>query len=159
MPHAFLVRECAALGFNLPGPRYYGVGMIFMPTDDGLRSDFEQRFEAIVVEEGQRVLGWRTVPTDNEKLGQIAVSAQPVIRQVFIERNPLLKDRMSFERKLYIIRRCAEQSIRYSDLPGGNQFYVCSMSFKTLVYKGMLTPTQVRYFYPDLSDPKHTAFQ
>jgi glutamate synthase (NADPH/NADH) large chain len=153
MPHAFLVKECTSLGFALPGPRYYGVGMIFLPTDDNLRRDFEQRLEAIVEEEGQKVLGWRTVPTINERLGPTAVSAQPVIRQVFIERSPLLKDRMSFERKLYVIRRRAEQTIRYSDLSGGNQFYICSMSFKTLVYKGMLTPTQVRYFFPDLSDP------
>ena len=64
MPHAFLVKKCATLGFDLPGPRYYGVGMLFMPTDEALRQDFEQRVEQIALEEGQRVLGWRTVPTD-----------------------------------------------------------------------------------------------
>src|SRR5512146_1189119 len=63
MPHAFLARECAALGFTLPGPRYFGSGMIFLPADDALRQDFEARFTAIAAEEGQRVLGWRTVPT------------------------------------------------------------------------------------------------
>ncbi len=153
MPHTFLVKACAALGFALPEPRYYGVGMIFLPADDALRAAFERRLEAIAAEEGQRVLGWRTVPTDGSSLGATAQSAQPVVRQVFIERSPAIKDRMSFERKLYIIRKRVEQAIRYGDLPGGNGFYVCSMSFKTLIYKGMLTPKQVRRFYPDLSDP------
>ncbi len=153
IPHDFLVNQCARLGFELPGPRYYGVGMLFMPTEDALRQDFEHRFEAIVTTEGQRVLGWRTVPTDGSLLGPTSRVAQPVVRQVFIERSPLLKDRMSFERKLYIIRKRAEQAIRYSGQADADRFYVCSLSFKTLVYKGMLTPTQVRTFYPDLSDP------
>ena len=157
MPHAFLVKECASLGFNLPGPRYYGVGMIFLPVEDALRHDFEQRLEQITQEEGQRILGWRTVPTDGSSLGSTAQAAQPVVRQVFIERSPYLKDRMSFERKLYVIRKRAEQAIRYAGLPGGEKFYVCSMSFKTLVYKGMLTPTQVRSFFPELSDPQLTT--
>jgi glutamate synthase domain-containing protein 2/glutamate synthase domain-containing protein 1/glutamate synthase domain-containing protein 3 len=153
MPHAFLSRACAALGFTLPGPRYYATGMLFLPVDDSLRHDFEERFAQVVTEEGQRILGWRTVPTDSRALGTSPRPDIPVVRQVFVERNPLLKDRMSFERKLYVIRKRAELAIRYSGLPGGEQFYVCSLSFKTLVYKGMLTPTQVRGFYPDLSDP------
>jgi len=153
MPHAFLVRECAKLGFALPGPRYYGVGMMFFPVDEAQRRDFEQRMEEIALAEGQRVLGWRTVPTHPEPLGPTARAAQPVIRQVFIERNALIKDRMSFERKLFVIRKQIEQEIRYGGLPGGEQFYVCSLSFKTMVFKGMLTATQVRSFFPDLSDP------
>ena len=153
MPHAFLRKECAALGFDLPGERYYGTGVLFLPTDDGQRLDLEARFEQIAAEEGQRVLGWRTVPTDGSSLGPTARVAQPVVRQVFLERNPQVKDRMSFERKLYVIRKRAEQALRYGGLPGGKMFYVCSLSFKTLVYKGMLTSTQVRLFYPDLSDP------
>jgi glutamate synthase (ferredoxin) len=153
MPHSFLLKESAALGFRLPEPRYYGVGMVFLPASESLRRDFEQRLEAIAAEEGQRVLGWRTVPVDGSALGATARAAQPVVRQVFIERSPAIKDRMSFERKLYVIRKRAERAIRYGGLAGANQFYICSMSFKTLVYKGMLTPKQVRGFYPDLSDP------
>jgi glutamate synthase (ferredoxin) len=153
MPHRFLVKGCADLGFDLPDPRYYGVGMVFMPADEALRADFEQRLEGICLEEGQRVLGWRTVPTDDSALGDTARSAQPVFRQVFIERNPSIKDRMAFERKLYVIRKRAEQAIRYGALQGSEQFYICSMSFKTLVYKGMLTPSQVRGYFPELSDP------
>ncbi|RPJ52290.1 MAG: glutamate synthase large subunit, partial [Chloroflexi bacterium] len=152
-PHGFLVNECAALGFDLPGPRYYGVGMLFLPTDDTLRASFEQRFAQIAAEEGQRVLGWRTVPTDGSQLGATARNAQPVVRQVFVERSGAIKDRMSFERKLYVIRKRAEQAIRFSGSPDGQQFYICGLSFKTLIYKGMLTPRQVRGFYPDLSDP------
>jgi glutamate synthase (NADPH/NADH) large chain len=152
-PHSFLAQACQAAGFTLPGPRYYGVGMLFVPTDDSQRQDLEQRFEQIVVEEGQRVLGWRTVPTDGSQLGPTAQAAQPLVRQVFIERSPYLKDRMSFERKLYVIRKRAEQALRYGGLPGCQQFYICSLSFKTLVYKGMLTSKQVRHFYPELSDP------
>ncbi len=153
MPHAFLVRECAALGFELPGSRYYGVGMLFMPVDEQRRLEFEQRLEQVVIEEGQRVLGWRTVPTNGISLGPTSRAAQPVIRQVFIERNALIKDRMSFERKLFVIRKRAEQAIRYGGLPDAGMFYICSMSYKTLVFKGMLTATQVRPFFPDLADP------
>ncbi len=152
-PHKFFARECKAAGFALPGPRYYGVGVLFMPVDNNQRQTMEKRFEEIVVEEGQQVLGWRTVPTDGSMLGATAQSAQPVVRQVFIERSAYLKDRMSFERKLYVIRKRAEQALRYSDIPGHEYFYICSLSYKTVVYKGMLTSTQVRNFYPELSDP------
>ncbi len=152
MPHDFLVRECASLGFDLPGPRYYATGMLFLPADDALRNDFEQRFARVVAEENHRILGWRTVPVAASALGSSIRTDLPVIRQVFIERSPSLKDRMSFERKLYVIRKRAEQAIRYSGLQGGDQFYINSLSFKTLVYKGMLTPTQVRQFFPDLQD-------
>ncbi len=152
-PHDFLVRECKSAGFDLPGPRYYGVGMFFMPTDDRQRHFMEKLFEQIVAEEGQRVLGWRTVPTDGSQLGATACAAQPLIRQVFIERSAYLKDRMSFERKLYVIRKRAEKVLRYWELPGSQQFYICSLSYKTVIYKGMLTSKQVRSFFPELSDP------
>jgi len=152
-PHAFLKRECKSAGFDLPGPRYYGVGMFFMPVNDADRRQMETIFEKIVEEEGQHILGWRTVETNGSLLGATARVAQPVVRQVFIERGPFLKDRMSFERKLYVIRKRAEKALRYGGLPGCRQFYICSLSYKTVVYKGMLTSRQVRYFYPELSDP------
>jgi glutamate synthase (NADPH) large chain len=153
VPHEFLVKEVIQLGIHLPGPKRYGVGMIFLPADPMLRADFEKRFEAIVVEEGQTVLGWRTVPTNDSELGQKAKDTQPVIRQIFIERNAQVKDDLAFERKLYVIRRLVEKAIRYGDLAGGDQFYVCSMSYKTLIYKGLLMPEQVDGYFPDLSDP------
>ena len=84
MPHAFLARECAALGFQLPGERYYGVGMVFMPQDEDRRRDFERRLEEVITSEDHRVLGWRTVPTNGAMLGPTSRASQPVIRQVFI---------------------------------------------------------------------------
>ncbi len=153
VPHKFFQRESAKLGFSLPGERYYGVGMLYLPQDTNIRRKFEQIFEEICEEEGQRVLGWRSVPTEDSTLGPTARAAQPVIRQVFVERHKTIKDRASFERKLYVIRKRAEQTIRYSGMAGGDQFYVCSMSYKTLVYKGMLTSRQVGEYFPDLSDP------
>lgn len=153
IPHKFFQRESASLGFNLPGERYYGVGMLYLPQEETKRREFEQIVEMICEEEGQHVLGWRTVPTEDSTLGPTARAAQPVIRQVFVERHKTIKDRMSFERKLYVIRKRAEQAIRYSGMAGGDQFYVCSMSYKTLVYKGMLTSRQVGAYFPDLSDP------
>ncbi len=153
IPHELFLLECASLGFDLPDPRYYAVGMVYLPRDEALRSICEQLLAQIAEEEGQNILGWRDVPTDDSALGTTAREAQPVIRQVFLERHPLIKDRMSFERKLYVIRKRAEHQIRAMEQHEAKQFYICSLSFKTLVYKGMLTPNQLRGFYPDLSNP------
>ena len=153
VPHAFLQHACDGIGLQLPRPGQYGVGMIFLPRDREQRHQCERRFEDIVRREGQEVLGWRSVPTDNLYLGETAKSREPFIRQVFIKRSADLHDDLAFERKLYVIRRQAENAIRYANIPGGDYFYIPSLSYKTLVYKGMLTPRQVMTFYPDLSDP------
>jgi glutamate synthase (NADPH/NADH) large chain len=153
VPHKFLQKSCAALGFNLPAPRQYAVGMVFLPPDPVVRAGCERSFAAFVEEEGQTLLGWRTVPTCNETLGESAKASQPFIRQVFIGRNPAIADDLAFERKLYIIRKRAEKAIRYSGACGCDYFYVASLSAKTIVYKGMLIPEQVEAFYPDLADP------
>ena len=153
VPHAFLQHACDGIGLQLPRPGQYGVGMIFLPRDREQRHQCERRFEDIVRQEGQEVLGWRSVPTDNLYLGETAKSREPFIRQVFIKRSADLHDDLAFERKLYVIRRQAENAIRYANIPGGDYFYIPSLSYKTLVYKGMLTPRQVTTFYPDLSDP------
>jgi glutamate synthase (ferredoxin) len=153
IPHGFLRDACAGLGFQLPDPGEYGVGMIFLPDQREQRLQFEKIIEGIVVEEGQRLLGWRKVPTDNIYLGETAKASEPFVRQVFIGRADSIDDDLAFERKLYVIRRRAENAIRYAGLPGGDFFYVPSMSCRTLIYKGMLTSRQVATFYPDLSDP------
>jgi glutamate synthase domain-containing protein 2/glutamate synthase domain-containing protein 1/glutamate synthase domain-containing protein 3 len=153
VPHAFLQHACDGIGLQLPRLGQYGVGMIFLPRDREQRHQCERRFEDIVRREGQEVLGWRSVPTDNLYLGETAKSREPFIRQVFIKRSADLHDDLAFERKLYVIRRQAENAIRYARIPGGDYFYIASLSYKTLVYKGMLTPRQVLTFYPDLSDP------
>jgi glutamate synthase (ferredoxin) len=154
VPHAFLKKVCAEAGIRLPAPGGYGVGMVYLPHDEAQRADCERRFEQIVREEGQQVLGWRTVPTDGSSLGKTARLGEPLVRQIFIARDAALGDDMAFERKLYVIRKRAENAIRYADdVPGGGYFYVSSLSYKTIVYKGMLLSEQLGAFYPDLSDP------
>ena len=162
VPHAFLRDACADVGFDLPSPGQYGVGMIFLPPDAQQQRQCMAQLERIVEREGQTVLGWRDVPTVNADLGATALSCEPAIKQIFVGRSPDLADdpgaspgqALAFERKLYVIRRSAENAIRYGDVPGGNFFYVASLSYKTCVYKGMLTPRQVGAYYPDLSDPR-----
>ena len=153
IPHTFLKEACAGLGFQLPDPGEYGVGMIFLPDHREQRRRFEKMIQEIIKDTGQQLLGWRKVPTDNLYLGDAAKEFEPFVRQVFIGRGADVADELAFERKLYVIRRRAENAIRYAGLPGGSFFYVPSMSCRTLIYKGMLTPRQVSTFYPDLSDP------
>jgi glutamate synthase domain-containing protein 2/glutamate synthase domain-containing protein 1/glutamate synthase domain-containing protein 3 len=153
IPHAFLKDACGGLGFQLPDPGEYGVGMIFLPDQRDQRRRFEKKIEEIIADTGQKLLGWRKVPTDNMYLGDTAKEFEPFVRQVFIGRGAGVNDDLAFERKLFVIRRRAENAIRYAGLAGGNFFYVPSMSCRTLIYKGMLTPRQVATFYPDLSDP------
>src|SRR5258706_12615232 len=107
----------------------------------------------MVIGEGKKVLGWRNVPTNNSSLGATAKASELVMRQIFIQRSPKLADEMAFERKLYVIRKRAVNAIRYSGIKGGHRFYVASLSFKTLVYKGMLMPTQIDQYFPDLRNP------
>jgi len=153
VPHKFLKKECAALNIELPEPGRYGVGMVYLPPDAGLRETLQRKFEAISRDEGQQVLGWRAVPTNNASLGETALKAEPVIYQVFIGRNPDISDDMAFERKLYVIRKMTEKAIRYAHMEGGDYFYVSSLSYKTIVYKGMLMSEQLEDYYPDLADP------
>ena len=144
-----------ASGFELPALGEYAVGMVFLPQREEDRYLCEQHFEKIVRAEGQTVLGWRTVPTSNQQLGHTARLGEPVMRQIFIGRNPERltgNDDLAFERKLYVIRKQAENQIRYSHLPEGEAFYVASLSSRTVVYKGMLMSEQVKGFYPDLLD-------
>ena len=154
VPHAFLRDACADVGFDLPSPGQYGVGMIFLPPDAQQQRQCMAQLESIVEREGQTVLGWRDVPTVNADLGATALSCEPAIKQIFVARDAGLSDDLAFERKLYVIRRSAENAVRYGDAPGGNFFYVASLSYKTLVYKGMLTPRQVSAYFADLSDPR-----
>ncbi len=162
LPHHFLKAACFKEGITLPEPSQYGVGMIYFPREAKERELCEKAFEKIVREEGQTFLGWRTVPTNNRSLGPTAQSSEPFVRQVFIGRSPKLKEDLAFERKLYVIRRRAENAIRYGSVPatkrggsasGGNYFYVSSLSCKTIIYKGMLMSEQVEPYFPDLSDP------
>ena len=155
MPDKFMRKAAAEVGIELPPEGEYAVGMIFLPPRGDYRFLCEQLFEKIIRSEGQTVLGWRTVPTTNDALGHTARIGEPVVRQVFIGRNAdrlTGDDDLAFERKLYVIRKQAENQIRYSQLREGDAFYVASLSSRTIVYKGMLMAPQVRGFYPDLLD-------
>jgi len=156
VPHDFLAEACAeAKGrITLPAPGQYGVGVVFLPSDPGSRAACEHLFEKVVRDEGQRFLGWREVPTDNRMLGATAQRSQPVIKQLFIGRHPSIPDDLAFERKLYVIRRRARHAVRGLDIPEKGNFYIPSLSARTIIYKGMLNPDQLSAFYPDLADPR-----
>jgi len=157
MPHAFLARECQKLGIDLPPPGRYGAGMVFLPPSEGGREAIGKLFEDTVRAEGQHLLGWRDVPTENSSLGGTAKASQPIIRQVFIGRGDDVADVAAFERRLYVIRRLVEKKVSRSAIPGRSHFYVPSLSHKTIVYKGMLNAGQLRSFYRDLQDPAVTS--
>jgi glutamate synthase (ferredoxin) len=158
MPHRFLVKQAAALGFTLPAPGEYGVGVVFLPQEPTPRGRCEKALEKIIRDEGQKVLGWRTVPTNHDPIGPTARRGEPVIRQIFIRKvSGLPADRrgdvMAFERKLYVIRKLAESTILHSSIRQKEMFYVPSLSARTLIYKGMLNAPQVDEYFPDLRDP------
>jgi glutamate synthase domain-containing protein 2/glutamate synthase domain-containing protein 1/glutamate synthase domain-containing protein 3 len=145
MPDEFLR---AVTGFELPPRGQYGVAMCFLPTDPTAQDELCALLEATVEAEGQLVLGWRDVPTDDSRIGPTACASQPKIRQLFIGAGPAhAGDQDAFERKLYVIRRVAEKAFEDS-------MYIASLSSRTLVYKGMLISYQLAYFYPDLADPR-----
>ncbi len=153
MPHAFLQRQCEQAGFKLPKPAQYGAGLVFLPQDPPERQQCERAFEKIVKEEGLKIIGWRTVSTSNISLGATAKASEPFIRQVFIARGRSLKDDMAFERKLFVIRKRSANAIPQRELLQGRYWYVASLSYKTIVYKGMLLTEQLSQYYPDLTDP------
>src|SRR6266446_10943475 len=153
MPHAFLSRECAALGISLPSPRHYGAGLVFLPRNSEQAARCRAMLDAIVREEGQTLLGWRRVPTDDSPVGPSARAAEPAIEQVFIGRGAGISDAQAFERKLYVVRKRVEHAIRRSDIPGRGDFYLPSLSANTLIYKGMLSADQIETMFPDIVDP------
>ena len=159
MPDRFFRGEAERLGFELPPLRSYGAGLIFLPRDAERRGRIKGLFERIVVEEGQRVLGWREVPTDNSALGASAVSVQPAFQQIFIGRGAGFASAsgafdadVAFERKLYVIRKRVEHAVDALSVEDRQSFYVVSLSARTLIYKGMLTASQLESMFPDLTD-------
>src|SRR5262245_47011486 len=152
MPHRFLAGACANAGIALPAAGQYGVGVVFLPHDPGSRAACEHLFEKVIEDEGQTFLGWREVPTDASMIGPTAKRSQPVIKQLFVGRDPGITDDDAFERKLYVIRRRARHSVRRLDVPEKANFYIPSLSARTVVYKGMLNSDQLPAFYPDLRD-------
>ncbi|MCP3740980.1 glutamate synthase large subunit [Rossellomorea sp. BNER] len=148
IPDAFFRHTCP--DFRLPAKGCYGVGMIFFSNDEAERKNIEARINSFVEQEGQTVLGWRTVPLNTDKIGPAAQETTPFIRQVFIGANESISNELAFERKLYIIRKQAEKWAKEQE----QRMYFSSLSSKTMVFKGMLTPEQVDAFYVDLQDEK-----
>jgi glutamate synthase (NADPH) large chain len=153
MPDRFLRRECARLGLTLPAVGHYGAGLVFLPREPMQADKVRALLHSIVEEEGQTLLGWRDVPTDDHLLGDSARAVEPRIKQVFVGRGPAVRDRAHFERKLYVIRRLFEKAMVGLDIPERTFAYVPSLSCNTLIYKGMLSADQIETMYPDLIDP------
>ncbi len=153
MPHKFFTRVCPNSGIDLPDYGHYGAALVFLPNDAEQSQQCQAMIEEIVMAEGQSVLGWRDVPTDDSSLGPTAVSGEPTFRQIFIKRADEINDIDTFERKLYVIRKLAEHAIWGSDLSEKSRFYIPSLSSRTFIYKGMLTVTQLELMYPDILEP------
>jgi glutamate synthase (NADPH) large chain len=157
VPDAFLRRACDAQEIVLPERGEYGVGMVFLPEQIDERNECLELFEKVVREEGQRLLGWRRVPIDETKCGDLARRVMPEIRQIFVARGRNTPDSAALERKLYVIRKRVERLVRESGLRDSESFYVSSLSTKTIIYKGLLLPDQIPQFYRDLTDPAFTS--
>ena len=153
IPHDFLRRECDRLGIALPEPGDYGCGLVFLPRNAAESRHCQDFFEAVIREEGQRLIGWRDVPVDDTSLGPTARACEPTFKQVFIARGADIRDAAAFERRLYVIRKRVEHLVAASNLKERGAFYVPSLSARTLIYKGMLTPNQVEQLFLDLRDP------
>lgn len=154
LPHNFLHRVTADLGIDLPDQDNYGCGIVFLPKDASEKAHCKAVFEAQIQDQGQRFLGWRTLPIDPEgaNIGDAARSAMPAMEMLFIGGNGLTGK--ALERKLYLIRKHVTHLLRGDDpLQQRQSFYVCSLSARIIIYKGMLTPEQLFPFFQDLDDP------
>ena len=151
VPDSFLRSVCSPLGIELPEQYHYGVGMVFTSPKATERNAARHILEKILVEEGVELLGWRNVPTDNSSLGNTAWEGEPMVRQLFLKRPLNCADEQAFNRRLYIINQRATNEIRRADVD--EHWYVCSLSTRTIIYKGMLMPVQVDQYYPELRDP------
>jgi glutamate synthase (ferredoxin) len=151
LPDKFLRNKTAELEIELPEVGNYGVGMIFLPHDKEKRAELQAVVQEAIESAGQELLGWREVPYDNQEIGQTAAETMPYFMQFFVKKSAEINSGIDFERKLYLIRKKIERKIKNSKYKG--DLYIASLSSRTLVYKGMLTPEQLEGFYPDLSDP------
>ncbi len=158
IPDEYYRAEMAAQGVELPPPGEYGVGMIFLPKEHASRLACIQELERAVKAEGQVLLGWRDVPVDTEMPMSPTVRAkEPVLKQIFIGRGPDVIVPDALERKLYVIRKTASSAIQALKLTHSREYYVPSMSCRTIIYKGLLLADQVGKYYKDLQDSRVTS--
>ncbi len=144
------------LKMELPGRGSYAVGMLFLPENEAHRKVIKDKATELCAEAGHSVLGWRVVPRDNSMIGPSALASEPWMEQVFISRKEGT-DQESFDRDLYILRKKLTNTFRGSENDPDHFFYVCSLSTKILVYKGMLTPEQLPQYFTDLQDPDYKS--
>jgi glutamate synthase domain-containing protein 2/glutamate synthase domain-containing protein 1/glutamate synthase domain-containing protein 3 len=155
IPDAFFRFGCHDLTFPLPPQGQYAAGLVFLPTDPVLADRCVKTVERNAREEGCPVLGWREVPVNSDTLGELARMTQPAIRQCFLSGGSFEGD--TFERKLYVIRRLAEKEVLSFTDCDASQFYIPSLSSRTIVYKGLLNGSQLTTFFPDLRDASFTS--
>jgi glutamate synthase (NADPH) large chain len=151
-PHEFFFDECIRLGFHLPAYGKYGVGMLFFPKDIMLKEECRDIFNRAAEKLGLEILGYRKVPVNPDGLGATALSVEPEIEQVFIASPDHIDDSEEFERKLFVLRNYSTHTIQNSVKKDAIGFYVASLSYKTVIYKGQLTSMQVRHYFLDLSN-------
>jgi glutamate synthase domain-containing protein 2/glutamate synthase domain-containing protein 1/glutamate synthase domain-containing protein 3 len=156
IPQEFFTAVTPQAGIKLPAPGDWAAGNVFLPPSDGDREAAEMFFEKLCQEEGLEFLGWRTVPTDNRFIGGTAREVEPVVRQAFVGRGKKTA-RDHFEWKLFVLRKRFGIELGKLGLTEQTFVYVCSLSSRTIVYKGLLLADQVDKYYPDLSDPKMTS--
>ena len=155
VPDQYYRDEMIKQGVALPPPGEYGVGMVFLPKENASRIACEQEIERAVLAEGQVVLGWRDVPVDIDMpMSPTVREKEPVIRQIFIGRGQDIMVTDALERKLYVIRKSSGHAIQALNLLHGKEFFVPSMSARTVVYKGLLLADQVGVYYKGLQDPR-----
>ncbi|MBN1343577.1 MAG: glutamate synthase large subunit [Phycisphaerae bacterium] len=155
LPHEFLAVEAARIGLDLPKPNAYAVAMVFAPRDAELRAECDGLLREAIAHHGLSTLGWRDVPTDNGCLGDLAKSCEPMVRQVFIDGAGLETE--EFERRLFMARRRAERRAIDRFGRAAEDFYIPSMSCRTLIYKGMFLAPQLFAYYPDLADRRMSS--
>ena len=154
LPDEFFRKEAAQNDLNLPPRGQYGVGMVFLPKDDDDPRPYEEIIENSVKDENLVFIGWRTVPTDGSVIGELARKNEPYVRQFFVGINDF-KDQDGLELRLYVLRKVIEKRVVEHGRTHEDQgCYISSLSTRTLIYKGLVTPTQLPLFYPDVTDPE-----
>jgi len=154
IPHEFFFDECIKLGVHLPPYSKYGVGVLFFPRDIRLREECREIFNRSAEKLGLEILAYRKVPVNDEGIGATALSVEPEIEQVFVACPDHLTNPDDFERKLFVLRNYACHTINNTVKKDPIGFYIASLSYKTLVYKGQLTSLQVRNYFPDLNNKR-----
>jgi glutamate synthase (NADPH) large chain len=153
LPHRFFARKAAELGINLPQAGHYAVGHVFLPRNPQWRQRVLDIYTDVIAREGQTLLGWREVPTDNASLGASVRPTEPVHMQVFIGRGKDVKSADEFERRLFILRKVVSAEIYTRTERRMSEYYLASLSCRTIVYKGMFLADQLGKYYADLHEP------